>query len=263
MLDFSGKTVMITGASGTIGSGMSTCFMGHGASLLAVDIDSDGLDRLEKECESAVGAFHSACIDITDREAVIEAVAIHAEQHQAVDILINNVGGGASSALSNLTPEIWERDIELNLTAAYHCVDSVKDAMLARGAGVIVNIGSVNGLTSIGHPAYSAAKAGLISYTRAIAVEYGPKGIRANIICPATVSTNLWHDRTEKNPDVFDALKKWYPLGTFPEPCDIAFAAVFLASDMARMITGAVLPVDAGLTAGNRILAGELTLEDF
>jgi NAD(P)-dependent dehydrogenase (short-subunit alcohol dehydrogenase family) len=133
--------------------------------------------------------------------------------------------------------------------------------MKQRRRGSIVIVGSVNGLSTFGNPAYSAVKAGLVSFTHSMAVEYGPYNIRANIVCPGTVRTPAWAKRIERNPEIFEGLKKWYPLGRVAEPQDVALAIAFLASDDAAFISGAVLPVDGGLMAGNRIMTGEITLE--
>lgn len=258
MADFTAKHIMITGAAGGIGVGLCRHFLDAGARVLALDLDPAGLDRLA-EALGAGDRLHVATVDLTDLAAVQAVV----DGFGPVDILINNAGAAAATALANLTPDAWAHDLGINLTAAYHCVEAVKPAMIARGAGVIVNIGTVNALTALGHPAYSAAKAGLISYTRSLAIEYGPLGIRANIICPGTVRTQAWNARAERNPEIFSSLRKWYPLRDFPDPSDIAKATAFLAGDDARMITGVVLPVDAGLTAGNPVMAAELTLERF
>jgi len=126
-----------------------------------------------------------------------------------------------------------------------------------------VLIGSVNALTTLGHPAYSAAKAALVSYTRSLAMELGAYGIRANIVLPGTVKTPAWQARADKNPQVFEQLKKWYPLGDFATPDDVADAVLFLASPAARVITGVALPVDAGLMAGILPMAREITVEDY
>lgn len=258
MADFTAKNIMITGAAGGIGVGLCRHFLDAGARVLALDLDAGGLDRL-KGAMDAGERLHVAAVDLTDLAAVRGVV----DGFGAIDILINNAGAAAATALANMTPEAWAHDLGINLTAAYHCVEAVKPAMMARGAGVIVNIGTVNAMTALGHPAYSAAKAGLISYTRSLAIEYGPLGIRANIICPGTVRTQAWNARAERNPEIFTSLRKWYPLRDFPDPSDIAKAAAFLAGDDARMITGVVLPVDAGLMAGNPVMAAELTLEKF
>lgn len=130
--------------------------------------------------------------------------------------------------------------------------------MLARRHGVFVNIASVNALLGLGNDAYSAAKAGLVSLTRSVATRHGPDGIRANAICPGTVRTPIWQDVLERTPDVFERLARWYPLGRVGEPEDVARAALFLASEEASWISGAVLPVDGGLTAGLHRMAVEL-----
>jgi NAD(P)-dependent dehydrogenase (short-subunit alcohol dehydrogenase family) len=135
--------------------------------------------------------------------------------------------------------------------------------MKARRAGAIVNIGSVNGLAAFGDPAYSAGKAGMISLTRSLALEFGRYNIRINIVCPGTVRTPIWDARTAQNPEVLTRLQRWYPLGRIVEPIEVVRAVAFLASDAASAITGVVLPVDCGLTAGNLVMARELTLEDL
>lgn len=258
MYNFTGQKVMITGAAGGIGLGLVAHFIEAGATVLATDIDVAGLSA-----SIGKGALETAAADLTDAAAVRAMVDDFAAKNGAVDILINNAGAAAATALATLTPEAWAHDLAINLTAAYNCVEAVKSGMMATGRGAIVNIGTVNAMLALGHPAYSAAKAGLISYTKSLAVEYGPLGIRANIICPGTVRTQAWNARAEKNPEIFKNLQKWYPLRDFPDPSDIAAAAAFLASPAARMITGVVLPVDSGLTAGNPVMAAELTLEKF
>jgi NAD(P)-dependent dehydrogenase (short-subunit alcohol dehydrogenase family) len=160
-------------------------------------------------------------------------------------------------------PAGWRDDIAGNLNGAYHCVHAVIGDMVARRAGSIVCVGSVNALGALGDPAYSAAKAGLVSLTRALALEYGRYGIRANIVLPGTVRTPIWEQRAAKNPEVLATLKRWYPLGRIVEPIDVARVIAFLASDAAAAVTGVALPVDCGLSAGNLVMARELTLEDF
>lgn len=261
MADLSGRRIMITGAAGGIGLGLCRHFIEAGAVVLAIDIDRPALDRLEAAVAS--DRLHAEVADLNDIADVRRAVDAFAASQGAVDTLINNAGAAAATTLAELTPEGWAHDMAINLTAAYNCVEAVKEPMIAAGEGVILNIGSVNGMLALGHPAYSAAKAGLVSYTRSLAVEYGPKGIRANIICPGTVRTQAWDARAAQKPEIFKALQKWYPLRRFPDPSDIAKAAGFLIGDDARMITGVVLPVDAGLTAGNGVMAAELTLGEF
>ena len=123
------------------------------------------------------------------------------------------------------------------------------------GYGTAPGLASVNGTNVFGHPAYSAAKAGLLHLTKLIAVEYGKYGIRSNAVSPGTVRTQAWEDRAAANPNVFEDARRWYPLQRIANPEDVANAVGFLASPLAAAITGACLPVDCGLTAGQAELA--------
>jgi NAD(P)-dependent dehydrogenase (short-subunit alcohol dehydrogenase family) len=125
-------------------------------------------------------------------------------------------------------------------------------AMVERGYGCFVFISSVNALLHFGNPAYAAAKAGINAFARAIAVEYGHKGVRANVVCPGSIRTPAWDHRIQQDPQVLEKLKRLYPLGRIVNVEEVAEAVAFLASDRASGITGTILPVDAGLTAGCR-----------
>jgi NAD(P)-dependent dehydrogenase (short-subunit alcohol dehydrogenase family) len=255
------RVVLVTGACGGIGSALCRRFVEAGDHVLALDIDAAALSALAGE----LGADRVSPVtaDLGEAAAVKSAVAQAVAAKGPVDVLVANAGGARSGTLASTDPASWQRDVHLNLNGTYHTVEAVRASMIERKRGAIVLIGSVNGMTALGHPAYSAAKAGLISYAKALAIELGRHGIRANIVCPGTVKTPAWQARVDKNPQVFEALKKWYPLGDFATPDDVADAVMFLASPMARVITGVVLPVDGGLMAGNRLMAEELTLESF
>ena len=127
---------------------------------------------------------------------------------------------------------------------------AVLPGMIAAGHGAIVCVSTVNALMGIGDDAYSAAKAGVVNFAKNLAVRYGQHGIRANVVCPGTVQTPAWTRRLERTPDIFHRLSTWYPVGRVAQPEDIAAAICFLASDDAAFVSGAVLPVDGGLTAG-------------
>ena len=255
------RVVLVTGACGGIGSVLCKRFVEQGDKVLALDIDAAALERLQRQLgETQVSTI---AVDLGDAAAVQQAVGSAVEKHGPVDVLVANAGAAQGLTLATTDPASWQRDIHLNLNGTYHTVEAVRASMIERESGTLVLIGSVNGLAALGHPAYSAAKAGLVSYTKALAVELGRYGIRANIVCPGTVKTQAWQARVDKNPQVFEDLKKWYPLRDFATPDDIADAVLFLASPMARVITGVALPVDGGLMAGNRLLAQELTLESL
>jgi NAD(P)-dependent dehydrogenase (short-subunit alcohol dehydrogenase family) len=261
-MTFKGKVVAVTGAAGGIGRSLCRVFLDEGAKIAALD-KKESLAGLATELKAEPANFAHAVADITDPAEVERAFASLAGALGPIDILVNNAGGSDHSTLARTDPAGWRSEIDRNASSAYYCVHAVIPGMVAKGAGVIVGIGSVNGLSALGDPAYSAGKAAMISLTRSLAQEYGRHGIRANIVLPGTVRTPLWQRRAAKDPKVLETLKRWYPLGRIVEPIDVARAVAFLASDAASAITGVALPVDCGLTSGNMVMARELTLVDF
>jgi NAD(P)-dependent dehydrogenase (short-subunit alcohol dehydrogenase family) len=261
-MTFKDKVVAITGAAGGIGQSLCRHFLDEGAKVAAIDKKAT-VETLAAELKATHGAFSHAVADIGEPDEVARAFASLAGALGPVDILVNNAGGSSHSTFARTDPAGWRCEIDGNLNGAYYCAHAVIPGMLAKHAGVIIAIGSVNGLSALGDAAYSAGKAAMISLTRSLAQEYGPYGIRANIVLPGTVRTPLWQRRAAKDPMVLETLKRWYPLGRIVEPVDIARAVGFLASDAASAITGVALPVDCGLTSGNIVMRRELTLEDL
>ena len=262
MTQFTDKTVLITGAAGGIGQEMARTFAGRGGRIAALDKLPAVHDFVKSLNDQGMTAA-AAVADIADNAQVETAIADLRAALGPIDVLINNAGFSEASNLEVTTPEIWAASIEGNLNGAYYCSRLAVEDMKAMGGGAIVTISSVNGLTSLGDPAYSTAKAGLISFAKALAMEYGRFGIRSNVICPGTVRTPIWAERAEQDPEILSNLVKWYPLRRVADPVDIAKAAAFLASDDAAAITGVILPVDCGLGAGNIVMSRELTLADF
>ena len=261
-MQFRDKVVAITGAAGGIGRELCRHFGGEGAVIAALD-RSEAVTGLAEALGASGVRAQSAVVDIGDSAAVASAFTELIAALGPVDILVNNAGVSRNPSLERTTPEGWRDDVNANLNGAFNCSHAVLPAMKERRAGVIVNIGSVNGLGALGDAAYSAGKAGMISLTRSLAVEFGRYGVRANIVCPGTVRTPIWDERASRNPEVLEELQRWYPLRRIVEPIEVMRAVVFLASDAASAITGVVLPVDCGLSAGNIVMARELTLEDF
>jgi NAD(P)-dependent dehydrogenase (short-subunit alcohol dehydrogenase family) len=261
-MTFEDKVVVITGAAGGIGRSLCRYFIDEGAKVAAID-KKTSIESLGFDLKAAADMFASAVADISEPTQVDRAFASLTDALGPVDVLVNNAGGSANRTLARTDPAGWQHDINGNLNGAYYCARAVIPGMLAKHRGVIIGIGSVNGLGALGDPAYSAAKAAMISLTRSLAQEYGPFGVRANIVLPGTVRTPLWQERASKDPKMLETLRRWYPLGRIVEPVDIARAVGFLASDAASAITGVALPVDCGLTSGNIVMRGELTLEDL
>jgi NAD(P)-dependent dehydrogenase (short-subunit alcohol dehydrogenase family) len=258
-----GKVALVTGAVGGIGTAVVDLFLAEGAAVILCDKKIDEVAERVAALRAAGAAVAGAAADITDHAALQAAVATAVAALGEIDIVVANAstGGSRAETLSATTPEGWRNDTANNLAGQFNTVDVAIAGMKRRRRGAIVVVGSVNGLAVFGNPAYSAAKAALISFTRSMAVEYGPFSIRANIVCPGTVRTPAWTRRIERKPEIFGSLKKWYPLGRVAEPVDVARAIAFLASDDAAFISGVTLPVDGGLMAGNRIMTAELTLE--
>lgn len=255
---FKGKTVAITGAAGGIGQWLCRYFGAEGATIAAFD-KSEQVNSFAKSLGEEGITATPACFDIASSDAVKEVFELIGPVH----LLINNAGISHHPTLASTNPSGWADDIATNLNGAYNCVHAVLPQMVERRSGCIVNVSSVNGLFALGDPAYSAAKAGMIAMTKAIAMEYGQYGIRANCVLPGSVRTPIWDQRKAKDPKVLEQLERWYPLGRIVEPQEVAQVIAFLASDAASAVTGASIPVDCGLTAGNIVMTREITLEDI
>lgn len=238
---------IVTGAAGDIGRALARRLAADHDVVLMADLDEVAVIAAAHGLGDAA-RFLACATDVTHEVGVAAMMATAAAQGE-VRTLVNNAGGAGAVSLADTTPEIWRRDQALNLEAAYLCFRAAEPHLAAAG-GSVVNIASVNGVGVFGHPAYSAAKAGLLHLTRLIAVEYGRRGIRANAVAPGTVRTQAWNARAAENPDVFAEAARWYPLGRIVDPEDVAAAVAFLAGPQAAAITGVCLPVDCGLTAG-------------
>lgn len=256
------QTIVVTGGAGDIGQALCRRFLSDGHQVAMLDRSGEALSRVVASLSSPDELLGIEA-DVTSLASVQSAVGTIEERFGGVDVLVNNAGGVVSPTLGTTQEADWLADIDLNLNGAWRCVRAVQDGMIARGRGTILNISSVNGSGIYGYPAYSAAKAGLNQMTRFLAVELGRHGIRANAIAPGSVRTQAWRERVEKNPEIFERLKRWYPLGDICVPDDIAGVAAFLIGPDARMITGAVLPVDGGLSVGSATMAREFCGAEF
>lgn len=237
------KHVIITGAGGGIGRSLVATFLKAGARVTACDRDQSLLDALE-------GAQRSV-FELTDAAASKAAIDAIVDSHGAPDILVGNAGFTRAETMAGVDDAAWNREIDINLTGTYNVVAPTLAHMTKAGGGSIVLVSSVNALAHFGNPAYSAAKAGMLAYARAIAVEHGIDGIRANCVCPGSVRTPAWDHRLEKDPTLLGEVVKHYPLGRLVTPDEVANAVLFFASPLSAGITGTSLAVDAGLTAGN------------
>lgn len=244
-----GRSAIVTGAAGGIGHAIAARFAAEGAIVGVADLDGDGVAATVEDIRSSGGDAVPMMLDVRDRRSVEQAVANFQQSACHIDVLVNNAALTARQDEGD-EEQAWDAMFATSLRGAYSCTRSVLPQMIERGSGVFVNISSINALLALGDDAYSAAKAGLISMTRTIAVHYGPHGIRANAICPGTIRTRAWLAREQARPGILSELAELYPVRRIGEPGDVAAAALFLASDEASFISGAVLNVDGALTAG-------------
>lgn len=254
------SVAIVTGAGGDIGKAIVAALRASTVTVIAADINDDAAQATADVLSGDEGKVVPVTCDVTDPQSVAAMVAA-AKAHGDISVLVNNAGAGHGLSLGSTTIDGFRADLRLNLEAAYICFEAVC-ADLKRSNGALINIASVNGLGAFGHPAYSAAKAGLIHFTKLVAVEYGKFGIRANAVAPGTVRTQAWEDRASTNPGIFDEVKRWYPLERIARPDDVAAAVAFLAGPQAAAISGVCLPVDCGLSAGQTELARSFTQSD-
>lgn len=241
MFDLTGKTALITGASGGIGGEIAKSLHKAGAKI---GISGTNVENLQKLAGELAGA-EIFTVNLKDKQAV-EALAKNAEEKLGkIDILVCNAGVTRDNLMLRMKDEEWQEVLDVNLTSVFVLVRAVMKGMLKRRAGRIINITSIVGVTgNPGQANYAASKAGLIGFTKSIAAEIASRGITANCIAPGFIETAMTDKLT---PDQKEKMLKNIPLGTFGKSSDIASASLFLASDEAGYITGQTLHVNGGM----------------
>jgi 2-deoxy-D-gluconate 3-dehydrogenase len=246
-----GRTALVTGASRGIGAAIARALAEAGADVALAARSSTALAAVAAEIE-AVGrrAFPVVC-DVTSRDQV-EACAREAEERLGrIDVLVNNAGGPLFNALAlEIRDEGWERLIALNLTSVFRFCQAVGRGMVARGRGSVINVSSVAG--SRPWPAlaaYSAAKAGVLSLTQVLALEWGEAGVRVNAICPGWVMTDI-NERFLADAAARSLALDAVPLRRLGQVEDVVGAALWLASDASSYVTGATIAIDGGVAPG-------------
>jgi 3-oxoacyl-[acyl-carrier protein] reductase len=240
------KVSIITGAGRGIGQATALKFAREGAIVIVCDMGQASVDETVAAIRAEGGTADGFVVDVTKRaqiDAMVEAVMA---AHGRIDTLVNNAGIVADAQLRKMSDAAFDRVIDVNLKGTYNCARAVVDIMVAQGAGVILNASSIVGIFgNFGQSNYAASKFGVIGFVKTWARELGPKGIRANAVCPGFVETPILDTVPEK---VLDAMRARVPLGRLGKPEDIANTYAFLASDEAAYINGAVIEVSGGAT---------------
>jgi NAD(P)-dependent dehydrogenase (short-subunit alcohol dehydrogenase family) len=256
------RVAIVTGA-GCVGPGWGNgraaafLFAQEGAKIFAVDRSAAAMEETLDRVRSAGGHIKAHICDVTESASVADMVAACRAEFGRIDILVNNVGGSAAGGPVELAEDAWDAQVDYNLKSVFLTCKHVLPVMEQQRAGVIINTSSTSGIrwTGAAQVAYAATKAGVIQFSRVVAVQYASKGIRVNTVVPGQMHTPMVEARLAKQRtggDVEGLLKQRVariPLGFMGDGRDTANAALFLASDEARFITGTEIVVDGGMTA--------------
>lgn len=244
-----GKVAVVTGASKGLGRSMAVALGGAGARLVLISRDKDQAEATALAVRSAGGTAHVFPADITDEAQVLGVAAATQEQCGAIHILINNAGINIRKAVTDFTLEEWRRVLDTNLTGAFLMCRSFVPLMRGQGYGRIINLTSIMSHVSMPQRcAYSASKAGLLGFTRALALELAPEGITVNGISPGPIATEMNLPITQ-NPDLNRQFISRIPLGRWGKVEEIGQLALYLCSEEAGFITGTDLLIDGGWCA--------------
>jgi NAD(P)-dependent dehydrogenase (short-subunit alcohol dehydrogenase family) len=246
-MDFSGKSVIVTGASSGIGAGIATRFAEAGADIVVNYLtNKDGAQSVVKRIESLSRRALAVQADVTQTAGVTALIEEAIRAFGALDVLINNAGTYPVSSLVDMSETEFDQVIAANLRSVHLCTQAAARVIIAEGRnGAIVNIASIEAENpAAGHSHYTSAKAAVVMYTRTAALELGRKGIRVNCVSPGLI----WREGLDRDwPEGINAYLQAVPLGRLGQPDDVADACLFLASSAARWITGANLVVDGGV----------------
>ena len=249
--EYRGKVVIVTGGSYGIGRAAAIGFARRGAKVAIADIDVRRGEETTRSIQAAGGEAIFVKADVSSESDVEALVKKTVQTYGKLDCAFNNAGiHKVFASTLEFTAADWEEMIDVNLKSVWLCMKYEIAEMLKQGKGSIVNTSSAAGLVGApSNPAYPASKHGVVGITKSTALEFARRGIRINCVCPGPIRTGMNESLVRTNPDMVKAMDQKVPMGRIGEPEEVAAAAIWLCSDEASYITGAILPVDGGIVA--------------
>ena len=249
---FQDRIVFVTGAGSGVGRATARLFAGEGAKVFAVDVNETGLRETLDAVRAAGGTAEGERCDVAARDAVRASIERAVARFGGLDILLNVAGIGRALRFEEITPEEWQRTLDVNLTGSFNTIQAALPHLLGRKGANVVNVASISGLRGQAYNAhYCASKAGLLNLSRSLALEFVSRGLRVNCVCPGGIATPLIRGYQPRE-DFEPRLLAYYspPIDKLmAQPEEIAGAIAYLASDAARMVNGVGLVIDAGTLA--------------
>lgn len=237
------RVVVVTGGASGIGLGITQASLAAGYRVAVWDIDEQALNGLAERLEVGSDRLIGLRVDVTSAQSIEAATNVVTQQWKSPDVLVNNAGIARDKRFTKMTEEDWDFVVDVNLKAQFLCAKALVPGMIEQGYGRIVNISSRAWLGGFGQANYSAAKGGVVSLTRSLAIELAREGITANAVAPGIVETPLFESFRE---DVKEKLKAGVPVGRIGKAADVAQAVLFFASEHASYLTGQTLYVCGG-----------------
>ena len=239
------KIALISGAARGMGASEARLFAKEGAKVVLGDVLHQQAQAVAAEINDAGGHALAVPLDVTSEDSWREAVAAAEQRFGNITTLVNNAGILVREELEEGTDSGWDSTMDVNAKGVYLGMKQTVPSMLKAGGGSIINISSISGIVSLGYPAYNASKGAVRIITKTVAIEYADQNIRVNSIHPGVINTAMMDGDTRSDED-WDRL---IPLGRFAEPIEVAYGALFLASEESSFMTGAELVIDGGFTA--------------
>jgi NAD(P)-dependent dehydrogenase (short-subunit alcohol dehydrogenase family) len=247
-----GRVAVVTGAGQGIGAACAEALGEAGATVVVTDMAADRIETTVADLKKRGFRAHGAALDVTRSKDVDEVAARIVKEHGRVDVLVNNAGVARSDVRAeDTTDDHWRFHMDVNVDGLFWCCRAFGREMLARGSGSIVNIGSMSGFI-VNKPQpqafYNASKAAVHHLTRSLAAEWGARGVRVNAVAPTYIETPLTAFGMNESPEMYKTWLEMTPMGRVGQPDEIASVVLFLASDAASLMTGAIVLADGGYT---------------